>query len=718
MNTGRLSRSNITISVGPDEAEFTGFRVEGDIIHITGVSFPHDGIVEVCLNNMQDSPDYEYCPPNTGYCCYSFVLSILPQLFYLPDTIVPPCDTILIPLLAGDFTPTPINSAAFTFSFDTSVAIPIGIVLTGSLIESWRIDSTTLDIENGRLSIGLSGSSALTRHESDTVLFIRCYVPCKAFGGDYCLLGISDCELNTGFPRAETRDGFLVVDWRWTEWICELRLNRTDAPGPDLFLAIGGESRGSDMYDPALDLIILPIVPEQVRAYLLLNDPDYFYITQLRRDIRNLRPPTRWIIPTMGEENGVIRWNRGRLPEGKFYMNSLVDMKLDSVFYYGLDDTLFIDWIAPPVGADTACFSPGWNLISLPVVPPRYPSSHVFSFSPAPLFRYLPFERTYSSTGIMERGEGYWLYSPIDTCIKFGGVVLNSYNRQLFRGWNIIGGLSVPTDIDDVCTDPPGAILSGSIFEYIPSVGYRAVDELLPGKGYWLMALNNAVLSVPSDGMYCKAYPGLSDIDKRWFLSLDGFVLEIGLDEFSETGIDAKDFVLPPLSPDNINAESSPFFLERDGYRLLKDVSNQPFWQLNASKSFDISVSTQVEGFRLLISDENGNIVNTEGSNFIKAGIYKLSLVKTEPSSLFISSVSPNPFNSKVAISISNPKGSPLRADFYDISGRIIDQMFSEKSVNQWDLRWEPNIEVSSGVYFVVVRSGKESLTSRLIYIK
>ena len=47
----------------------------------------------------------------------------------------------------------------------------------------------------------------------------------------------------------------------------------------------------------------------------------------------------------------------------------------------------------------------------------------------------------------------------------------------------MIGSLSVPVDVSSITTIPPGILASG-FFEF--GVGYSAVQELAPGKGYWV----------------------------------------------------------------------------------------------------------------------------------------------------------------------------------------------------------------------------------------
>ena len=234
----------------------------------------------------------------------------------------------------------------------------------------------------------------------------------------------------------------MLVDWRVDTWICELRLNRTDYPSEeDHVLAIGGSPVSSTGYDPGIDLQILPTIPSIVNAHIVLEDDEYPWMTELRRDLRDLTPPHRWLIPTFDESNGVIRWNPDVLPEGKFYINGLIDMKLDSIAYFGLNDTIVIDWLTPPLGIDILSLSAGWNMISLPVQPPRYHPREVFSHTSVGLYKFKTGERRYVEADMFEKGEAYWCYSPCDTSFKIGGIILDEYSRNIKRGWNMVAAI-------------------------------------------------------------------------------------------------------------------------------------------------------------------------------------------------------------------------------------------------------------------------------------
>ncbi len=695
VNWDLVDAENFTITVNEDTASFADYEISDGRIVFRDLEISGQGEITIWVNDIPDSPDYEYCPPNYGDCSSSFLLVLEPEYVYFPDTICPPCDTILIPFFVDSLGPTPIEEAEFAFRYDPQVIKPIGIVLDGGLMSEWSITDTELDTSVATISASLSGP-ALTREMSGALLYVRAYVPCAAWGGDYCPLQIETASFNGGFPRVESGNGFLVVDWRWTTWFTELRLNSLSNPGGDLVLAIGGDEYSTDMYDATSDLVILPHVPGTVHGHLVNDDPDYFWITQLRRDMKDLTPPNRWFLPTSAEDNGIIKWNPSTLPEGKFYMNHTIDMKLDSFAYYGLNDTLIIDWLTPPLGIDTTCLSVGWNLLSLPAMPPRYHSEEVFSFSPVGVYRYLSRERTYSETGRMEKGEGYWVYSTRDTCMKFGGILLEDYQRLIYRGWNMLGSISEPIFVDDICTSPSDLILPGSIYEYNAETGsYIEVDTLRPGKGYWFMVIEDGVISVPSTGVFCRPFvmPGYVEVSGR--IHLAGITLEFGTQENAESTLDPLDSPIPPASP---GTYSPAFAFVRDGLMLRRDISDEPYWELNIGA--EVNADFDVDDEYILISPD-GREVEIEDNLLLTSGIWKLKAAL--PEAIDRLSVNPNPFNSSLNIDYNiDGKGEIM---IYDTAGRVVSSFDVE---GRGSLLWNADHSIPSGIYTVQIGDNVE----------
>jgi len=96
---------------------------------------------------------------------------------------------------------------------------------------------------------------------------------------------------------------------------------------------------------------------------------------------------------------------------------------------------------------------------------------------------------------------------------------------------------------------------------------------------------------------------------------------------------------------------------------------------------------------------------------------------KVVPNHIFCS-VSPNPFNSSVVITIADVGAglAPAKIEIYDLQGKVIMNRTLQGADNE--IIWQPEKSLGSGVYFVRARFGKltdrgeESITKRVVYLK
>ncbi|MGC9316107.1 MAG: triose-phosphate isomerase family protein, partial [bacterium] len=164
-----------------------------------------------------------------------------------------------------------------------------------------------------------------------------------------------------------------------TEAVLSEQLSRTVSPAPDdNTLTFGATYSGTDGYDAGLDEVYIPPPDWIVDGWFDIEDSAYPHISQLRRDVKHPTPTVRWHLITRDETDGIARWNPAGLPEGEFRIDSLVDMKRDTQAYFGLNDTLLIEWTLPVIQHDSIHLSIGWNLVSLPVLPAGMTADEVF----------------------------------------------------------------------------------------------------------------------------------------------------------------------------------------------------------------------------------------------------------------------------------------------------------------------------------------------------
>ncbi len=709
---------------GSDFVSYSGDESGGSITvsgnAVLDFGFTPMDTAEVCFHGTDLVID-EYCGPNEGVHCFSWPIMLLTREVWFGEMQAAPCETVLVPVYIDTIQVAQIENIHFEIEFNPEVLQPINIVYDGTITEGWTgtydimPDSgwISADIHGTRLDAGLAG----------VLFYIRGVVPCGAGGGDFTTLDIQDFVFNAGFPMCDHYDGFFISTWRVQTWLMDIIINKTETRVLDQNLAIGASMHTTDNYEPGSDLPILPPTPDHVNAYLMLDDPSYPFITALRRDMRAMEPPVRWVINTVGEGEpmdmieGYAHWDPSRLPEGNFIMNGVLDMKSDTMITFNLGESLVIDWLMPDLASsDIEMHCTGWNLLSLPTVPPSYPPSEVFPHSPVGVFEFDTQRKTYLEAERFSAGKGYWLYSPMDTSVTIAGVELMNYNMNLYMGWNLIGAISEPVDVDAICTSEDGIILE-PIYEYNCETGeYIDATTLEPGKGYWLLATGEGVLSVPSGSMYCRPFIELTEPLWTGNVIVDGSPFVFGYSERAKTSLDAMDIVMPPAAPED--ATTTAFI--RDDFFMRKDITAGFDWVMMIDHGADLEFDLPKEVGLLELTGPDGlSMTIYDGMKIDNAtgGIYRLA-ASGAPAEFELLGAYPNPFNAAVEISFIMPEDGNVKMDVYDITGHKVETLLDEEiGSGKNTVRWEAD-DQPSGLYFYRVNNGEKTITGTISLIK
>jgi len=666
------------------------------------------GDYTVCIRGVLDAPTYTYCPPNEmDEFCLSFTARLVTMDEYLPVIFARAMDTIFVPLISSSSEGEEIASLHLLWGVSPDVAFPIGATV---LLPDWTIDSLFIDEDAGTLYLEAAGSPVMV-DDGDTLLFVMARVRQDVSGGDFSPLYLMDVTFNDNYPFTRLYNGLVYIDWNLVPWMVDLVFNRVPPTPQELTLTFGVSSAGTDGFDCGLDVIRLPPIPDRVNAYFLIDDSLFW---ALSRDIRcdTCGFPVVWTLVTEGEEDARFEWNPELFPEGEFFINNWFDMRRDGTsFEFGLDETLTISWTQPAIEEGRVELFRGWNLVSFPLFPTVDDWHQLFPESPAAGFLYDPEYGRYISDADILRGKGYWVLSLVDTFYIIPGERQDGYRVQLFDGWNMISALSDTVEFAPT-TSPPGALVFDEAYSFDP-VGRRYVssDTLIPGKGYWVLAASNCILSIGTGELHKR---GSSPV---WVgeVSCGKDVVEFGYSPDSKDGPDRNDVPIPPMPPETVEGNRLHFI--RGEISLARDISPDAEFLLYYPGGDGKLVPPPETVVKLLEGDKQIFSASEVKEFELPEGRYRLlvEILPDEPLILF--PAYPNPFNSSVTISWFQNGNGKVNLSLYNILGeKVLNwEIEGERGNNQY--LFSPD-GLSSGIFFYRVKFDGHSRTGKMLFVK
>ena len=132
------------------------------------------------------------------------------------------------------------------------------------------------------------------------------------------------------------------------------------------------------------------------------------------------------------------------------------------------------------IPALTAHYQNSWNLVSAPLTESDYRRTVLFPGCISQVFSY---KGAYLASDTLVPGTGYWLRFNGDHDISMSGTGILTDTIGVTEGWNLIGGISLPLPVESI-TSIPGGLVTSQFFGY--QGGYRTMDTIKPGYGYWV----------------------------------------------------------------------------------------------------------------------------------------------------------------------------------------------------------------------------------------
>ena len=144
--------------------------------------------------------------------------------------------------------------------------------------------------------------------------------------------------------------------------------------------------------------------------------------------------------------------------------------------------------------ASSFSMTPGWNMLSLPLLVADGSRKTLFPHAVSKAFSYTV--NGYTPFDTLRTGYGYWLkFDSVQTVTLQGAeCVIDTITVQ--QGWNLVGSLSKPVLVSSILPIPP--TITVSQFYVYNGSGYSYADTLVPWVGYWVKADRPGKLVVQS----------------------------------------------------------------------------------------------------------------------------------------------------------------------------------------------------------------------------
>ena len=371
-------------------------------------------------------------------------------------------------------------------------------------------------------------------------------------------------------------------------------------------------------------------------------------------------------------------------------------------------------YVFTPSGGDmtvTVSNMSDWNLMGVPVMVGNNSQMNVYPTSiEGTLFS---FEDSYVQESELNPGTGYWLRFEDSGETDITGSSINSLTIQMQNDWNLISGISTPVSYTDI-VDPEGIVIPGTLFGFGES--YEQVDELEPGKAYWLRTTDSGEIHLGSGrGSRVAEVPSPDNMNS---ITVRGMTLYFGV-EVDETA--KLQYSLPPRPPEG--AFDVRFIGDT---RICGDECEIEITGGGTESVLNFDVKDSYE-WELINESDTG--VSCSGTQIIElhSGMNRFTLKKTDspifPEVPTLYPAYPNPFNPVTKITYSLSEKSYINLSIYDMTGRLVKNLVSgsvEPGIHhfRWDGTNTGGGKVSSGIYLCKINDGSTASFIKLILMK
>jgi surface protein len=364
-----------------------------------------------------------------------------------------------------------------------------------------------------------------------------------------------------------------------------------------------------------------------------------------------------------------------------------------------------------------------WKLVSnsLDESIPNNENTTLFSFS-----------NQYQQATELNPSRGYWIKSKTfdsEELSLVGSGLINT-TIQLREGWNLIGSLSAPINVEDI-VDESGILTSAPIFRFNGN-SYESVEILNPNDGHWIFAENDGSIELnveiaeedQSNQIATKNKELEVDNSKIWIeFEGENEVQKLSISEDPLSYDEVIPYKLPPVAPSGIfdvrtdrnlsilNGESNRIRIQSDYYPVTvrvqgSDANQESAWRFIMQSKDEEKTVDLLPGQPFQIAKEYDRI------EIIKVGMDE---VITEHKLL---PNFPNPFNPATTIQYQVLEQVHVQIEIFDVTGRRVQVLANEmQKTGIHQIRFDAR-HFSSGMYFVRFMAGNQHQIQKITLIK
>ena len=434
--------------------------------------------------------------------------------------------------------------------------------------------------------------------------------------------------------------------------------------------------------------------------------------------------------------NGSIYWQTSEVPPGHYFIAGLLLDGIGNPYDYAEGTVTILGTFQLSVSV-----SNGWNMVSVPGINPDGQGiSHWWLNHVGNVFKYIP-GAGYSTVLITTPGEAYWMknlanqtYNTGDEWPAGGIQIVPHEPIYAVSKWNAFGGYEDTVDTAAIITIPPDMIIF-PIFKFVPGLGYRPTDQIVPGYGYWVKVSAACQIILP-DGK--AGLPEIKSGKPDGVAKSNQKIAEFFKDEWgkitlndaaggtytlyavkgnTENGVDLNKYELPPLPPEGI------FDVRFGSGRVAEDLSSD--FQIIEMRGVTYPVKVKVENMDIRVMDISGKLINSnikKGEEFTISNSNIDKIMVTEqliPDKYSLEQNYPDPFNPTTTIEFSLSENvKNVKLSIYNMLGeKVAESVNGSMQAGKYQYQWNAK-DFASGTYIYELRTEKFVSVKKMILLK